>query len=167
MYRKEKNANDVLYILEHLREEDKAEAKILRGSDYVVSILNDIMNSCDDIFVLGCKKSDDTPVCMGGCVPAKEQGTGIVWLLSTPEIERHQICFLRNAKDEFEKINKKYWLTYNFIFNQNFLAKKWLSKFGYSFESSQNKLLNIPDDFELFYKLRNTRGLNNGTNTAI
>ena len=130
MYRKEKNANDVLYILEHLREEDKAEAKILRGSDYVVSILNDIMNSCDDIFVLGCKKSDDTPVCMGGCVPAKEQGTGIVWLLSTPEIERHQICFLRNAKGEKKYMEYKIILIGNSAVGKTAFFKKLTKNIG-------------------------------------
>lgn len=164
MYRKEKNIKDVLYILEHLREEDKHEAIVQKGENYIWECLKDIMDN-DSYFVLGCKKSDDTPVCMGGCAATQDEGIGVVWLLSTPEIVNYQMCLLRNLKIDLEKLDKKYWMLFNMLYTENELAKKWLKKFGFIFDNSLG--LNVPKDFEFFYKKRKLRGLNNANSTAI
>ena len=157
MYPKKKNKEDVLYILEHLREEDKHEAIVQKGENYVQECLKDIMDS-DDFMIIGCKKSDNTPVCMGGIAKTNEKGIGVVWLLSTPEVVKHQICLLRNIKAELKKFDNEYWLMFNIIYKENELAKKWLSKFGFRFENPFG--LNIPEGFEFFYKKREVRGLN-------
>lgn len=158
MYRKEKNEKDVLYILEHLRDEDRHEAIFQKGKNYIEECLKDIMKN-DDYFVLGCKKSDDTPVCMGGCARTTEEGVGAVWLLSTPEIVDYQMCLLRNIKVELEKIDEDFWMTFNILFKENQLAKKWLTKFGFNFNNPHPVGLNIPNDFEFFYRTRKVRGL--------
>ena len=44
------------------------------------------------------------------------------------------------------------------LFSENKLAKRWLKKLGYSFENPHPKGLNVPKDFEFFYRTR-TRGL--------
>ena len=159
MYRKEKNEKDVLYVLEHLREEDRLEAITIRGENYIETCLADIMKMNDDDILLGCKKSDDTPVCIGGCVPTEDKMIGVVWLLSTPDITNHQICLLRHIKQQMEIYDQKYWITYNFIFNKNALAKKWLTKFGYKFDIQKLNGIKIPENFEFFYRKRETRGL--------
>lgn len=158
MYRKYKNEKDVRYILEHLREEDKHEALIQKGENYIEECLNDIMNN-DDYFVLGCSKKDDTPICMGGCVRTQEEGVGVVWLLSTPEIVNHQICLLRNIKSDIENFDKEFWMTFNMLYSENKLAKKWLQKFNFNFDNPNPVGLNIPKDFEFFYRTRKIRGL--------
>lgn len=158
MYRKEKNEKDVRYILEHLRDEDRHEAIFQKGENYIEECLKDIMKN-DDYFVLGCKKSDDTPVCMGGCARTTEEGVGAVWLLSTPEIVDYQMCLLRNIKVELEKIDEDFWMTFNILFKENQLAKKWLTKFGFNFNNPHPVGLNIPNDFEFFYRTRKVRGL--------
>lgn len=158
MYRKEKNEKDVRYILEHLRDEDRHEAIFQKGENYIEECLKDIMGN-DDYFVLGCKKSDDTPVCMGGCARTTEEGVGAVWLLSTPEIIDYQMCLLRNIKVELEKIDEDFWMTFNILFKENQLAKKWLTKFGFNFNNPHPVGLNIPNDFEFFYRTRKVRGL--------
>ena len=158
MYRKEKNEKDVRYILEHLRDEDRHVAIFQKGENYIEECLKDIMNN-DDYFVLGCKKSDDTPVCMGGCARTSEEGVGAVWLLSTPEIVDYQMCLLRNIKVELKKIDEDYWMTFNILFKENQLAKKWLSKFGFNFNNPHPVGLNVPKDFEFFYRTRKIRGL--------
>lgn len=158
MYRKEKNIEDIRYILEHLREEDKHEALIQKGENYVEECINDIMNS-DSYFVLGCKKSDDTPVCMGGCANTSEQGVGIVWLLCTPEIVNHQMCLLKNLKKDILLLSEDYWFMFNMLYSENELAKKWLKKFGFNFDTPHPEGLNVPKDFEFFYRIRKARGL--------
>ena len=158
MYRKEKNEKDVLYILENLRPEDKHEAIIQKGKNYIEELLKEIMQ-CEKHFILGCTKKDDKPICMGGCAPTTEKGVGCVWMLSTPEVINHQICLLRNIKELMNDFDEDYWMTFNFIYSENTLAKKWLKKMGYSFNLARPVLTNLPKDFEFFYRLKNQRGL--------
>lgn len=157
MYPKRVNEKDARYILEHLREEDRHEAIVQKGENYVEECLKDILNG-NDICVIGCKKSDNTPVCMGGCSPTNEEGMGVVWLLSTPEVVKYQTCLLRYIIKYFTVVDNKFWFTFNMLFSENKLAKRWLKKLGYSFENPHPKGLNVPKDFEFFYRTR-TRGL--------
>lgn len=153
LHRKKINKKDVLYILKHLRQEDKHEAIIQKGENYVRECLKDIM-SFKDSSIMGYDRKTKKPVCIGGIVKNKEQSTGVVWLLSTPEIVNHQITLLRNIKTELKKANNDCWILYNMIYKENELAKKWLSKFGFTFE----KIIGM-EDFEYFYRKRETRGL--------
>ena len=154
MIRKEKNEKDIKYILENLRDEDKKEALTVRGENFVDGLLKDIMQSQD--VNLGVRKKDGLPICVGGCTETEEKGVGIVWLLCTKEIENHQVCLIKHLIRYFKEYEKKYWLTFNYIFEENYLAKNWLKKFGYVFVKDG---LNIPDKFEMFFRKRKTRGL--------
>ena len=69
----------------------------------------------------------------------------------------HQNCLLRNLKKDIESFDEKFWMTFNFLYKENKLAKRRLSKFGYVFDKPSG--MNIPKDFELFYRKRHTRGL--------
>ena len=157
MYGKtDKNEADIRYILEHLREEDKHEAIVQCGENYIENVMQDIKKS-KDFFMLGCKKSDDTPVCMGGCESTEEDGIGIVWLLSTPEIVNHQICLLKHIKKFLREFDEDYWMLFNTLFKENQLAKRWLTKFGFRFNNPCG--LKLPKDFEFFYRVRKVRRL--------
>lgn len=158
MYEKAKNEDDIRYILENLREEDKHEALVQRGENYVNQILQEIMNTNSRTY-LGCKKSDNTPVCIGGYTDTKEKGVGVVWLLSTPEVIKHKACMFRHIINAFAEIDNKYWLTCNILYSENQLAKKWLKKLGYKFDNPHPQGVDVPNDFEFFYRIRKTRGL--------
>ena len=158
MYEKEKNEKDILYILEHLRLEDKHEAITQKGEDYKQIILEEIMN-CKTRTYLGCRKADDLPVCIGGFTDTQEKGVGIVWLLSTPEIENNKTCLLRHIVGAFEEIDARYWLTCNVLFSENRFAKRWLKKLGYKFNNPKPDGIDVPEGFEFFYRIRATRGL--------
>ena len=158
MYRKEKNEADIRYILEHLKKEDEHEAKAQKGENFKEIILKEIMeDKC--VTYLGCRKSDDLPVCIGGFTDTNEDGIGIVWLLSTKEIENKKISLLRHVIKAFKEIDDKYWLTCNILFSENTFAKSWLRKVGYRFDNPKPEELNVPDEFEFFYRIRPTRGL--------
>lgn len=158
MYEKQKNEKDILYILEHLKSEDQHEAKVQKGDNFKEIILKEIMDNRTRTF-LGCKKIDDTPVCVGGYTDTNEKGVGIVWLLSTPEIEKYKTCLLRNVIQAFKEIDNKYWLTCNVLFSENKFAKSWLKKIGFNFNNPKPEGIDIPDGFEFFYRIRETRGL--------
>lgn len=169
MYRaKDIDIFDFEYILDNLREEDKIEAIQAKGENFKEVIIDEIVSGDQEV-VVARTKENNTPVLMGGCWPIKENpAIGIVWLLSTPEIKKHQVCFLREIRKDFERYDKQFGLTFNYLYNKNFLAKRWLKWLGYRFPSEIEKknfldkgMLNtdIPKDFEIFYRERKIKGL--------
>ncbi len=164
MYRKEeKNKEDILYILEHLRAEDKEELEKQLGEDCIQKCLNDIM-AANGKTIIGYAKSDDEPVCVGGCSIA-ENNIGIVWLLSTDRIKNYKNCILKNIKKEIKEYEKEHLILCNIIFHKNTLAKIWLKKIGFKFENPKDN--SIPDGFEFFYKKKEMRGLKDAASSAV
>lgn len=188
MYRKEKNIEDIKFVLDNLRPEDRHEVETLRGENWKEDFIKDLMDEEKyGHFVLACTKKDDIPAVIGGSYDNKDyiayamggsfktaEGIGIVWLLTTPEALKHQLTLLRNIrKDILEKFDDKYWLTLNMIWKENHIAKRWLKRFGYRFPADilqEGKELNFydrlmlnkfktPDGFEPFYRKRKIRGL--------
>jgi len=160
MYRKAKNEKDVLYILDHLSENDLEEVKAFHGENWREEVFNDIMKTEFDI-LLGATKEGDIPVCMGGAwqLEKDEDGVGVAWMLCTDEVKNHKICLLRELKKEFKEYDKKFWLLYNFIYHKNNFARSWLKWIGFEFDKPRPPQLNIPEGFEFFYRIRKKRGL--------
>lgn len=160
MFRSNKNENDVNYILDNLMEEDLAELKALFGEDWKQKTLDRIMGT-NFYVMLGKTKNKGVPVCMGGIEQAEDdvEGVGCAWFLCTNEIKKHAICILRELKAEIEKADEKFWLTYNFIHKGHNFAKRWLKWLGYKFDKTDVKGLDIPEGFELFYRIRPVKGL--------
>ena len=167
MYRKKKNEKDINFILKRLRKEDAHECLIQRGKHDRKDIIKDTMTS-NQYVVVACEKTTNTPVLMGGATCVSD-GVAVVWLLTTPKVVKHQICLLRELKKEIEKFDEKYWLTFNTIYKENRIAKKWLKKYGYRFPNDEEektltdkcllKQIPAPEGFELFYRIRKPRGL--------
>lgn len=160
LYRKEKNEADVKYILDHLRQEDLEEVIATHGEDYKEKVFDQIMKTDFDI-LMGINVEGDIPVCMGGAwhLESDEDGVGVVWMLCTEDIVNHKICLLRELKKEFKKYDEKFWFLYNFIYKKNEFAKNWLKWIGFRFDMTRPIGLNIPEDFELFYRIREKKGL--------
>lgn len=170
MYRTDKIIDtELLYILDNLREEDKIECEVLRGPDWKDKLFNDLISSSSK-FLLAKTKKDDTPVLIAGAWPTDKNTPQIacVWLLSTPEIENHKICFLKEMKKEIQKYDEKFSLLYNQIYVKNKLAKSWLKWAGFRFPKSEKKLklldkeflkIETPENFEMFYRERPVKGL--------
>ena len=172
MYRAEFNIKDCEYILDNLREEDRLEVETARGKNWKTEILKDLENSKIP-FLLGKTKKENIPVliCGAWCTDINNPAVGIVWLLSTPEIEKHQITFLREMKKEIKKYDEQFGILYNQIYKSNNLAKRWLKWVGFRFPSEEKKLTVLdriflsskpPKDFEVFYRERPTNGLMKG-----
>ncbi len=149
----EKNIDDILYILNNLRTEDKIEAEKISGENFIDKISDTILNSDDKFFL--AKDENNIPYAMAGIEKTEEKGAVVIWLLSTPQIIKHRHFALRNIKKELKKIERDNWFIYNFIFEKNYLAKIWLKKLGFDFVKSNQ----IPENFEMFYKKRQIRGL--------
>lgn len=160
--------DDILFVLDNLREEDKIECVVSRGENFTNEILNDLKNlSPSDSFLLAKTKKDNIPVLIAG-VKHIEKSIGCVFLLSTPEIEKHQICFLKEMKKQIEKYDENFSILYNQIYKTNHLAKNWLKWVGFRFPLEEKKTnhldklflkIKTPENFEIFYRERPLKGL--------
>lgn len=169
MYRAENNIEDVRYILDHLREEDLKEVITSRGEKWKEEILNELENE-NIPYSLGRTKEGDIPVLICGAYATDKNNPslGVVWMLSTPEIEKHQIAFLKKMKKEIEIYDEKFGILYNQIYEANQLAKNWLKWAGFRFPKEEKKKTfldkiflktNVPEEFEIFYRERPVKGL--------
>lgn len=172
MYRAEANIEDCKYILDNLRAEDKIEVETTLGKDWKELTLQALEKSGFP-YLLAKTKENDTPVLIAGAWPTEKNNPSVatVWLLSTPEIEKHQICFLKEMKKELEEYDKNFGLIYNQIYKTNHIAKKWLKWAGFRFPAEERKKTiidreflkyNTPKDFEFFYREREIQGLMKG-----
>lgn len=169
MYRAKFNLNDIKYILDNLRKEDKIEVKEARGRYWKKEILESLKNTNYPV-LLGKTKEKDIPVLICGAwnIDKNNPAIAIVWMLSTSEIEKHQISFLKELKKEIAYYDEKFAITFNHIYKSNILAKKWLKWVGYRFPNEEKKLthldraflsINVPEGFEVFYRERPVKGL--------
>lgn len=169
MYRvKKKNIKDIKYILNHLRKEDRIECKAVLGKNWKKENLNNIKKVLGSTLIAKTKNGN-TPVLMcGACALNNRPDIAIVWMLSTPEIEKHQISFLREMKKEIQLYDEKYAITFNNIYKTNYLAKKWLKWAGFRFPEEEKVLtpmdkiflsVEVPEGFEIFYRERPVKGL--------
>ena len=157
MLRIKKNIKDVSYILDNLRPEDLEELRALWGENWREETLKNIMNTDFEV-LLGRTKKGNVPAVMGGIWEVKE-GIGCAWLLSTPEVKKHRHCLLRELRREIEKSKEKFFLIYNFIYEKNFEAKRWLKWLGFRFDNPHPKGIEVPKGFEFFYRIREVNGL--------
>ncbi len=169
MYR-EKNIKieDIKYILDNIRDEDRLEAESTLGKDWKKSLLSDLLNS-NQKFILAKTKTNKIPVLIAGAwAVGNNNSIGAIWMLSTPEIVNHQISFLKEMKKELKKYDEDFSILYNKLYKENKLAKNWLKWAGFRFPQSEKKhnaldkaflSVKIPSDFEIFYRERIVKGL--------
>ena len=169
MYRAEKNLRDFKYILNRLRKEDKEEIKAVFGKHWKKKSIENLIHT-DFQILLGKTKNGNIPVLMGGAwaVDKNNPAVATVWMLSTPEIEKHQNSFLKELKKEIKYYDEKFAITFNHIYKSNTLAKRWLKWVGYRFPNEEKRLthldkaflsVKVPDGFEIFYRERPVKGL--------
>ena len=160
MFRADNNnkIEDFIYILNHLRQEDLLEVQTIWGENWREKTFENLK---DSEMIIGRTKNNNIPAVVGGYtkLDIDAEGVGCVWLLSTDLAAKHYFSLLREIKKEFQKIDELFWLTYNFIHKGNYQAKNWLKWLGYKFDNPKPEGMNIPDDFEFFYRIRPIKGL--------
>lgn len=170
MYRtKNITTTDIHYLLSDLRTEDRKECRISKGKKWKRKIVQELLSS-DSPFLLAKTKKENIPVLIAGAwqISKKYPYIGCVWLLSTPEIKKHQITFIREMKKEIANYDEQFAILYNKIYTKNHLAKNWLKAVGFRFPNEETKLtqldkaflsIKVPKDFEIFYRERPVKGL--------
>lgn len=150
MNRVKKNEKDVKYILDNLREVDRIECIDSKGENYKEVIYEEIMKTDFDCLI---GEDDENAVVMGGvwATDPNIPDVGCVWLLSTDEVEKHQVSLLRHLKKEFARYDERYSIVCNYIHNSNMQAKRWLEWIGFKFDN----IIGIPkkENFTFFYRI--------------
>lgn len=76
---------------------------------------------------------DDEPVCIFGIVrngAFSDEGT--IWMLGTDAVEKNSIRFLRNCREQVEKMTKGFRRVSNFCHAENKTTLKWLEWLGFA-----------------------------------
>lgn len=140
--------DDVKHIASNLREADKAEC--LAGSgmhpSYTLGFSFGFSSDCRVGTV------DDVPVCIFGvCETEPEEAR--IWMMGTPEVEKHATRFLRENKAVLDGYNDKYKKLTNHVDARNTKHIRWLKWLGFDiFEAVPWGKYNMP--FHPFERVR-------------
>lgn len=119
---------DALYIAENLREADRQEVLAASGGDPRI-ILPALV---DPRWETLCAGMGDTPVVLFGCHEVYENpDVGVIWMLSTPVINRHRRLFMRCARRFVDVFHKRHTVLTNFIDARNTVHIRWLKLLGF------------------------------------
>ena len=146
-----KNKKHFESILDNLRQQDLEEVQALWKENWKDEVLKSINGQ--KTLVLFEK---NIPIAMGGFVPIKDKNLriAVVWLLCSCSVYSNKSLFYKVLKDEIKKAENKYDVMFNYIYKSNFEAKNWLKRLGFQFDNPRPLSLNIIEDFEFFYKVK-------------
>lgn len=151
MIKKSKSRRKLKYVLNNLREADRQEMCELYGENWYSKTLNSIMKTD---FVTAISKRTGKPFAIFGHKADEEfKEYGIIFLLSTPEIENKKFSLIKNAAIEIFKIEKQYDMIFNFIHNRNFKMLKLLEQLGFKFLECGEI------NYKFFYKRKILKGI--------
>lgn len=154
MIKKVKNISEAEFILDNLREEDKAELYALYCDEWKKKTILSLEDKEFYIFYIKNKQNESIPSAMGGFYQIfdEEPAIACVWLLSSKFIYMNKLRFMKAIKKQIKLASSQYKIMFNFIYKSNFEAKKWLKKSGFKFDNPNPKNIKVPDGFEFFYK---------------
>ena len=128
-----KNTKDIKFILDNLRNQDRNELFSIYGDSWKNTVFRNVLNINEDYCWIEYS-NDNQPILMYGIVP-NENNVGVIWMLSTQDITKEQVSFLRRAKEFIAEGSEKFSLLCNFVHSDNILAIKWLKWLGFVVES--------------------------------
>jgi len=119
---------DALYLSKNLRQEDINECKAHSNLEPKTALLNGVKYSHLPLTIF----NKDKPVFISGVVP-QANNVGMIWLLSSPELEKMSITFLRNCKKVLECFHTTFPVVFNYVDARNTLHINWLKWMGFTF----------------------------------
>ena len=150
------NDEEILFVLNNLRNEDKCELVALYGKNWKEETMQSLRGK--DFYILYGKTNGKElkPIAMGNFyqVFPKYNSIACVWLLTTKYIYKNKSLFWRNFLSVFRNNHYKYDIMFNFIYKTNVQAKNWLKKLGFKFDNPYPKGIKVKEDFEFFYRTK-------------
>ena len=121
--------DDVDYLANNLRPEDKEEVLASHGSTQDVLQLG--FNESDECWTIVVTDTEEIAGMYG--VGMLDNGVGVPWLLTAPALEKVYMPFLRQSKQWVKEINKKYPVLTNAVDEDYKVSIKWLQFVGFTF----------------------------------
>lgn len=128
-YIKVATLKEVIQLSDNLREEDVDEIKAHSNTTPFFALK---LGTEFSHLPLAIMNDEDKPIFIIGVIP-QEKNVGMIWLLSSPEIEKISITFLRNCKGVLDLLNNTFPILYNYVDARNTVHIKWLKWLGFQF----------------------------------
>lgn len=74
---------------------------------------------------------DNEPICIFGVVPTETPGTGVIWMLGTPLLDRKAKELVRRSKQWVEHFQDDYRVLFNYVDCDNTRTLRWLRALGF------------------------------------
>jgi len=133
-YVRQSTQEDVDYLCNNLRPEDKQEVIASHGS--TKEALQTGLDLSDECWTFLVKDTEEIAGIYG--VAKLDDMVACVWLLTTPAVEKIWITFLRETKRLTKELNKKYSILTNSVDAEYTVAIKWLKFLGFTFINKHN-----------------------------
>lgn len=151
MIKKQKSRRKAKYVLNHLREADRQEMLEAYGDKWFSRVFRSLMKID---FVIGVSRRTNKPFVIFGD-KADENNNGVVFLLSTDEIENKKFQLIKASRKEIERISNKYDMIYNLIHDRNYKMHHLLKALGFRVM----KYIQVKKNFKFFYKRKFLKGV--------
>jgi hypothetical protein len=121
--------SDLVYLAEHLREQDVAELRAAGHTDIHAALVRSVAMSNETFVAVANGK----PVAVFGCA---EHGSllakdGVPWLLGTQEIVKHRRVLQRWARGYITDLLGRYPRLFNAVHAENTVSVRWLKALGF------------------------------------
>ena len=141
---REATIEDARYIGANLRQGDYAEF-IAYGENVSPAIL--VIESYQHSNFVRVATLDGIPAIMYGVADAEDDNSGLIWMVSTDDILKVSLEFIRSCTDEVVAMQSHYQRLCNFIHKDNALSKRWLKWLGFTIDETESS-----GDFQYFSK---------------
>ena len=118
----------------NLRQVDKYEIAMM-GLDPLNALLAPFRYKREGVITYTVHTHDDKIACMFGVVSSRNPKMGSIWMLASPELEKHWKYFTKRTKNWVNFLLTDYEYVHNIISKENKISIKWLKWLGFSFKS--------------------------------
>lgn len=127
---------DVDFLAQRLRPADVEE--VLAAGSNPLDALSSGLDYPGAVCLTGLSPATGEPILMFGAAPSSVSIVGFVWLLGTPEIERHRVRFMREAARWVEALNDEWPVLTNAVYEKNTVHIHWLRRLGFQLVRRSN-----------------------------
>lgn len=141
--------SDVADIVGRLRQEDVEECMAFTGVPPAIHFADYIPGQADVIY-----NSDGVNVALAGTSDVHYEAVGQIWMMATPDLENHQMEFLKNCKRYINEQHEKFPILFNWVHAKNEVHLKWLRWCGFQFLSRKESFGAGREPFYEFIKVK-------------
>jgi hypothetical protein len=129
-YVRKAELKDALELAPKMRKGDRQEIMASDGATPLESLVVPFTQKNAKIYTIVGTEAEGV-IGMFGSSPIKEEGYGIVWLLSSEDLFKHIKQFIKECPKWVEDMSKDYDYVYNFVDERNWKSLKWLQFLGF------------------------------------